>query len=201
MATIPQGFTAIAPGLLTGRRVRLHPWTEADHAPFAALNADPVAMEFFPAPLTRAQSDALTVRINKAITQRGWGLWAAERLPADGRPALFMGFIGLGIPAADLPFQPCVEIGWRLARPFWGQGLATEGARLALRVGFEALALDDIVSFTTLRNTRSRAVMERLGMQESPAERFDHPSLPAGNPQRPHCLYRLPRARWSAAPQ
>jgi RimJ/RimL family protein N-acetyltransferase len=198
MRDAPPGFTAIDPALLATPRVRLRQWTEADHAPFAALNADLVAMEFFPALLTREQSDALANRIGKAIAERGWGMWAADLLPAEGGAAQFMGFIGLSVPAADLPFKPCVEIGWRLLRPFWGQGLATEGARMALRVGFEALGLDEIVSFTTLRNARSRAVMERLGMQESPGEQFDHPSVPAGNPMRPHCLYRLPRARWTA---
>ena len=155
-------------------------------------------MEFFPSPLAREQSDAMAKRIADSITARGWGLWAADQLSADGKAPRFMGFVGLNISVADLPFKPCVEIGWRLARPFWGQGLAGEAARLALRVGFEVLALDQIVSFTTLRNVRSRALMERLGMQESPDEQFDRPSVPAGNPTRPHCLYRLPRARRAA---
>lgn len=192
------GPTAIAPVFLTGRRVQLRQWTEADDAPFAALNADPVAMEFFPSLLTREQSDAMAKRIADSITARGWGLWAADLLPADQTAPRFMGFVGLSRPLADLPFKPCVEIGWRLARPFWGRGLASEAARLALRVGFEVLALDEIVSFTTLHNVRSRAVMERLGMQESPVEQFDNPSVPVGNPTRPHCLYRLPRTRWAA---
>lgn len=188
----------IDPVFLTGPRVRLRQWTEADDAPFAALNADPAAMEFFPALLTREQSDAMARRISDSITARGWGLWAADHLTADGTAPRFMGFVGLNIPVADLPFKPCVEIGWRLARPFWGQGLASEAARLALRVGFEVLALDEIVAFTTLRNVRSRVLMERLGMQESPGEQFGHPSVAVGNATRPHCLYRLPRDRWDA---
>lgn len=156
MREAPPGFTAIDAALLTSQRVRLRQWTEADHAPFAALNADPVAMEFFPATLSRAQSDALADRIAGGIAERSWGLWAADHLPPDGGAPQFMGFIGLNSPMADLPFKPCVEIGWRLLRQFWGQGLATEGARLALRVGFDVLGLDEIVSFTTLRNARSR---------------------------------------------
>jgi RimJ/RimL family protein N-acetyltransferase len=188
----------IDPVLLAGPRVRLRQWTASDRAPFAALNADPAAMEFFPALLTREQSDAMARRISDNITERGWGLWTADQLPADGTAPRFMGFVGLNSPVADLPFKPCVEIGWRLARPFWGQGLASEAARLALRVGFERLAFHEIVAFTTLRNVRSRALMERLGMQESTGEQFDHPSVPVGNPTRPHCLYRLPRVRWAA---
>ncbi|AEB84692.1 GNAT family N-acetyltransferase [Alicycliphilus denitrificans] len=177
---------------LSTPRLRLRQWTAADREPFAALNADPEVMRHFPAPLTRTQSDAMAVRIEALIAERGWGFWAADSLE-DGLPR-FMGFVGLHTPAPDLPFSPCVEIGWRLARPFWGRGLATEAARLALRTGFEGLGLEEIVSFTAVGNQRSRAVMRRLGMRECPHEAFDHPALPAGHPLRAHCLYRLARA-------
>ena len=96
-----------------------------------------------------------------------------------------------------LPFSPCVEIGWRLARRFWGRGLASEAAAAALRVGFERLALAEIVSFTTLANLRSRAVMERIGLRDT-GEDFDYPTLPEGDPLRRHCLYRIDAARWRA---
>jgi RimJ/RimL family protein N-acetyltransferase len=88
-----------------------------------------------------------------------------------------------------LPFSPCTEVGWRLAFKHWGHGYATEAARAALRVGFDVLGLEEIVSFTTVANFRSRAVMERLGMKESGF--FEHPSVPVGNLLRKHCLYRV----------
>ncbi len=141
-----------------------------------------------------ADSDGLADRCREKIDTLGWGLWACER-KADGS---FIGFVGLNVPAADLPFAPCVEIGWRLARGAWGHGFATEAARAALAVGFDRLGLDEIVSFTALTNRRSRAVMERLGMHED-ALVFEHPAVAAGHPLRPHCLYRLPRADWEAA--
>lgn len=188
---------AVPPAMLAGTRVRLRPWLAEDRAPFAALNADAKVMEHFPAPLTRVQSDALADRISLRIDERGWGFWAAEYQPASAQAPQFIGFVGLNSPAADLPFSPCVEIGWRLAYDYWGHGLALEAARLALRVGFEALQLKEIVAFTTLRNTRSRAVMQRLGMQESPEEQFDHPAVPADSPVRPHCLYRLSQKHWA----
>ncbi|MBC7376093.1 MAG: GNAT family N-acetyltransferase [Burkholderiaceae bacterium] len=125
MRSAPPGHAAIDPALLAGRRVRLRQWTGADHAPFAALNADPVAMEFFQSTLTRELSDALAERITARSAERGWGLWAADHLPPDGSPPQFMGFIGLSSPVADLPFKPRVEIGWRLLGPYWGQGLAS----------------------------------------------------------------------------
>jgi RimJ/RimL family protein N-acetyltransferase len=166
-------------------RLRLRSWREEDRVPFARLNADPRVMEYFPSTLTTAESDALAQRFATLIAERGWGCWAVERK----LDASFIGFVGLNVPSAPLPFAPCTEIGWRLAADAWGQGLATEAAREALRVGFEVLGLPEIVSFTTLGNRRSRAVMERLGMKESGT--FEHPSVPMGNPLRPHCLYRL----------
>ena len=104
-----------------------------------------------------------------------------------------VGFTGLAVPRHPLPFQPCVEVGWRLARGAWGHGFATEAAREALRVGFDELGLAEVVSFTTVTNMRSRAVMERLGMVRDPAEDFDHPALAEGEPLRRHVLYRSVR--------
>lgn len=187
--------TAVPPAMLETPRIRLRQWTDADREPFAALNADPVVMEHFPAVLTREQSDAMVDRIHASIERNGWGFWAADDL-TGGEPQL-AGFIGINIPQApDLPFQPCVEVGWRLARPFWGKGLASEGARLSLRVGFELLKLDEIVAMTQLRNMRSRAVMLRLGMREAVGEEFEHPQVPVGSHARAMCLYRLPRSGW-----
>lgn len=173
-------------------RLHLRPWRAADAEPFAALNADPEVMAFFPARLSREASDALLARCQARIVAQGWGLWATE-LRSTGE---FIGFVGLQVPRVPLPFSPCVEIGWRLARAHWGKGLATEAARAALRVGFERLALQEIVSFTAVVNHRSRAVMERLGMQAAPAT-FEHPGVPEGSPLRTHCLYRLARERWA----
>lgn len=175
-------------------RLVLRQWRRADRAPFAALNADPRVMEFFPAPLGRSASDALADRLEGLIAARGWGFWAVE-LKGSGE---FVGFVGLHEPPPDLPASPCVEIGWRLAHRAWRKGFATEGARAALRVGFEILGLSEIVSFTTVLNRRSRAVMERLGMVEDP-EPFEHPALPAGSRLRTHCTYRISRGRWAAS--
>ena len=106
-----------------------------------------------------------------------------------------MGFVGLNQPTWQAAFTPCTEIGWRLARSAWGKGYATEAAHAALAVAFGPVGLEEVVSFTTVENARSRAVMERLGMTHDPAEDFDHPNLPADSPVRRHVLYRLPRVR------
>ena len=172
--------------ILQGARVRLRPWRDEDRAAFAAMNADQRVMEFFPKRLDRAESDALLDGIEAHFSRHGFGLWAIEALESP-----FIGFTGLAVPRFTAAFTPCVEIGWRLAAEHWGKGYATEAARLALAYGFETAALAEIVSFTSVANLRSRAVMERLGMQRDPADDFDHPSLPDGHPLQRHVLYRL----------
>ena len=167
-------------------RLRLRQWQVADRDPFAALNSYPRVMEFFPSPLTRSESDAMADRCESLIHERGWGFWAAE-LKTNGR---FIGFVGLHTPSAQLPFSPCVEVGWRLAYEHWGKGLASEAARGAIRVGFQSLGLREVVSFAAIGNRRSLAVMERLGMRKSGT--FEHPQLPQRSSLRLHCLYRLP---------
>jgi len=183
----------VTPSLRTDR-LRLRPWREDDLGPFAALNADPAVCEFLPAPLSREESDAFAARIARDLESRGFGLWALE-LP--GRVP-FAGFVGLAVPGFRAPFTPCVEVGWRLAREHWGHGYATEGAREALRFGFEEAGLGEVVSFTVPANRRSRAVMERLGMTRRPEDDFEHPGLPAGHALRRHVLYRLDRGTWAA---
>jgi RimJ/RimL family protein N-acetyltransferase len=175
-------------------RLRLRQWIEADREPlFASLNSDPHVMEFLPSLLDRATSDAMFDRIQSRIAERGWGFWAVES-KTDGQ---FIGFVGLNIPQYELPFAPCVEVGWRLAVDYWGKGYATESAKGALVVGFNRLDLPEIVSFTATANHRSRAVMERLGMERDAAT-FDHPLLAIGHPLREHYLYRLSRGKWQS---
>ncbi|KDP87086.1 GCN5 family acetyltransferase [Cupriavidus sp. SK-3] len=186
------GAAGHEPVVLDTARLRLRQWREADFAPFAALNADPVVMACFPAPLDRAASDAIALRCQSLIAARGWGFWAVER-KEDGA---FIGFVGLHEPAATLPFSPCVEIGWRLSRAHWGRGYAAEAARAALQFGFGRLALAEIVSFTALPNVRSRAVMERLGMVADGT--FEHPALAQDSPLLLHWLYRMSAQRWQS---
>lgn len=173
-------------------RLRLRQWRESDREPFAALNADPAVMEFFLSPLSRESSDASIDAWQSQLASRGWSNWALE-LKASGE---LLGFTGLSIPRRVLPFSPCVEVGWRLARKHWGQGYATEAARAALEVGFARLDLREIVSFTTVGNLRSRAVMERIGMRDARQD-FEYPGFPEGHPLRRHCLYRIASMEWA----
>lgn len=172
-------------------RLLLRLWRDDDLEPFAALNADPCVMRHFPKTLTRAESDAQARRIQGAIAERGFGFWALE-CPGT---APFIGFAGLSVPSFDAPFTPCIEIGWRLARAYWGNGYATEAARAALTHGFTTLGFPEIVAFAARANTRSIAVMRRIGMITDPAEDFLHPALPPDHPIRPHVLFRITAAQ------
>ena len=168
-------------------RLVMRRWQDVDREPFAALNADPVVMEHFPATLTRGQSDAFVDRIEAHFDEHGYGLWALEDETG------FIGFTGLNWATFEADFTPALEVGWRLAGPAWGKGYATEAATAALQRGFESV--DSIVSFTAVVNERSWRVMERIGMRRDGA--FDHPRVPEGHPVRPHLLYRADRQTWS----
>jgi RimJ/RimL family protein N-acetyltransferase len=149
-------------------------------------------MEFFPALLAPEESISMIDRIEAHFNAHDFGLYAVEAR----HERTFIGFIGLNIPNFDAPFTPCVEVGWRLAAEYWGQGLATEGARAVAEYGFQRLGLGEIVAFTVPANTKSRRVMEKLGMKHDSAGDFDHPGLPKDHPQRQHVLYRLSHSDW-----
>ena len=168
-------------------RLVLRRWRDADRDPYAALNADPEVMRYFPARLTRAESDASVDRIEALFERQGFGLWALE----VAATAEFIGFTGLNPMPAGVPGAGDMEVGWRLARHAWHQGYATEAATAAAGVAFNGAGLDHIWSMTAVINRPSQAVMLRLGM--TPHELFDHPVLPAGHPLRRHIAYRLQR--------
>lgn len=172
-------------------RLRLRQWKECDFPVFAELNSDPDVMEYFPKLLQPAESDSIAEKCRQLIAERGWGFWAVS-LKESGS---FIGFVGLHKPKADFPFAPCVEIGWRLHKLYWGKGYATEAATEALRFAFEVLFLDEVVSFTTISNHRSRAVMERVGMNNTHND-FKHPDIESGHPLSEHVLYRITSAEW-----
>jgi RimJ/RimL family protein N-acetyltransferase len=192
MPDAPCGSTAChhhrveVPELRT-ERLLMRDWRETDLEPFAQLNADPEVMEFLQGPRVRRRSDETVCSIRRTWDERGFGLWAVEVIGQHD----FIGYIGLSPAEFEAPFTPSVEVGYRLARSAWGQGYATEGARAAVRWGFQVAHLPEILSFTPKINERSRAVMERIGMRRDLSGDFQHPWVPEGNPIRPHVLYRL----------
>ena len=135
---------------MTNGPISLRQWKDSDLEPYAEMNADPEVMRFFPRPLTKEESSDFFKRARADIDRRGWGLWVVE---VDGA---FAGFTGLAEPRFVAHFTPCVEIGWRLRREYWGRGIAYEAALLAESFAFGNLKLPELVSFTTVVNLRSR---------------------------------------------
>lgn len=182
----------VPPAQLETARLVLRQWRREDYAPYAAMNADKAVTAFLSMRLNRRESEAVANYFYAMIAWRGWGIWAIERKEDH----VFIGSAGLHVPWVRLPFSPCVGLGWRLARAFWGQGYATEAAAEIMRFGFDVLALPEIVAFTAVNNTRSAAVMRRLGMVTDPAWDFGHPDMPKDSPIYRHCLYRMRRQAW-----
>jgi len=179
------------PVLLT-RRLRLSDFS-ASHLPdLARMNADPEVMRYFPATLNPEESVALMQRITEHQRINGYSLFALHLKESDA----FVGWCGLMVVPFEAHFTPAVEIGWRLNKIFWGNGLATEAAEAVLRLGFVELGLSEIVSFTAELNQPSIRVMQKIGMQSEPKDAFDHPKLPTNHPLQRHILYRLTKSLW-----
>jgi len=166
--------------------ITLRQWKDEDLEPYAGMNADAKVMEYFPKPLSVEESKESLFRLRVGIDQRGWGLWAVE---VGGS---FAGFTGLAEPIFTAHFTPCVEIGWRFRRDFWGRGIAYAAALAAESFAFQILKLPELVSLTAAINARSRRLMERLGFSRRECDDFAHPSLAEDSPLRPHVLYRKP---------
>ena len=179
---------------LTTPRLRLRNWQDADRDLFHEINADRKVMEFFPFRRTRAESDALFDRLRDSIDETGLGFYAVA-LNEDEEAIGFCGLAQANLPeifAAD-----AIEIGWRLATRFWGHGYITEAATALLDYGFSTLALPEVVSFAVADNTRSTAVMRRIGLARDAGRDFDHPRVPDSHPQlQRHVVYAASRDGW-----
>lgn len=181
---------------LETERLIIRNWEDRDRELFHRINSDDDVMQFFPFRRSRAEADAFLDRIRAENESRGYGFSALELKEAGA----CIGFAGL---YADnvAPSRPAgaVEIGWRLAPEFWGQGYVTEAAEALLVFGFEELGLEEIISFAVWNNDRSTAVMRRIGMTLDLEADFDHPRVPDTHPQlKRHVLYSLKRQDWAS---
>ena len=170
---------------LKTNRLRLRQWQDDDYEWFATMNADSSVMKYFPATLSKSESNALADNQRLHIAKQGWGLWACDLIHTGE----FIGFVGLARPKFKASFAPCVEIGWRLAAQYHRKGYASEAAKAVISYAFEVLKLPQLVSFTAEVNEPSIKLMQHLGLQFS--GNFKHPELAPEHWLSPHVLYRL----------
>lgn len=175
-------------------RLILRDWKDSDREPWAAMGRDPEVMRHLGPVMTREQADAGLARAQAQIDRDGHGFWAVE-CKADRR---FLGFIGAKTTTFDAHFTPNIELGWRLSRDAWGQGLATEGALAARDWAFANLDTPEVIAITVPDNHGSQAVMRKIGLERDMGGDFDHPVLAEDDPLRPHVLFRMSRERWNA---
>jgi len=175
---------------LETERLVLRPWEERDRDDLIAVQCDPEVRRFFPnVPSPEQVSEDFDAALQK--TQDNGFHFGSARLKQDDA---FVGLIGIGLAPDDVqeavPSHPQVEIGWVLAKRFWGQGLAPEGAAAWLSYAW-SIGLPEVVAFTAAINLPSQRVMTKIGMTRESADDFIHPRIDEGHPLRPHVLYRI----------
>lgn len=184
--------------ILETQRLIIRNWRDdrQDRALFHEINSNPEVMAFFPRQRTREESDRVFDNMRGRIAETGYGFYALA-LKENDQP---IGFCGLHRPdPVPILKADAIEIGWRLAPSFWGQGYVTEAGKALLAYGFEARSLPEIASFAVAKNHRSIAVMQRLGMRQVGS--FDHPIVPDDTPHlKRHVLYVLTAEEWRAQP-
>ena len=150
------------------------------------MNQDEAVMKYFPDIMTPEQTKTSFNRMREHFDDHGYTFFAVDLLMEKK----FIGFIGLVNTRFESHFTPCVEIGWRIMKDYWGRGLATEGATACINHAFNKLGLDSIYSFTPISNLPSARVMQKVGMTQIGT--FAHPMIP-NHPLEEHLLYMIDR--------
>lgn len=169
-------------------RLTLRLWETKDLLDCIEMNMDTEVMKYFPAILTKEQTIAFYDRVQKHFLEHGFGLYVVENTNTKE----FLGYTGFMIANFDASFTPCVEIGWRFKKQFWGMGYATEAAKACLNYGFDTLGFDKIYSFTATPNLKSENVMKRIGMHKTGT--FSHPKIDKEHILNLHVIYEIEKS-------
>lgn len=167
-------------------QVILRNWLPSDIEPYIQLNQDAEVLKYFPRLYSRQESIDDIHEFNQQLVKHGYTIYACELKKTHE----FIGFVGL-FNRSDMPFSPCIEIGWRINKSHWGNGLATEAALKCLEIGFNECNLDEIVAFTPQINKASERVMQKIGMSHNPNDDFKHYKVSDDHPLARHVLYRI----------
>lgn len=175
--------------LFRSERLGFRNWLPSDLDKMAAINADAEVMRFFPSTQSREQTEEFIQRMQRQFSEVGFCYFAVDDLDAQDSNDAFIGFIGLSKQMYEAPFTPCIDIGWRLRRDKWGQGLASEGAKTCLNYAFDILKIEKIYAVAPVINIPSERVMQKIGM--SKVGTFLHPALASGSELHECLIYEI----------
>jgi len=171
--------------ILQTERLTLRSWETKDLLDCIEMNLDKEVMKYFPAILNKEQTIEFYDRVQKHFLENGFGLYVVENTITQE----FLGYTGFMIANFEASFTPCVEIGWRFKKQYWGKGYATEAAKACLNYGFDTLGFDKIYSFTATPNLKSENVMKRIGMIKTGT--FSHPKIDKEHVLNLHVIYEI----------
>jgi len=169
-------------------RLTLRAWETNDLLDCIEMNLDKEVMKYFLSVLTKEQTIEFYDRVQKHFLENGFGLYVVENTITQE----FLGYTGFMIANFEASFTPCVEIGWRFKKQYWGKGYATEAAKACLNYGFDTLGFDKIYSFTATPNIKSENVMKRIGMIKTGT--FSHPKIDKEHILNLHVIYEIEKS-------
>ncbi len=173
-----------SPYLFQSQRLGFRTWLPSDLKDFSSMNADPETMHYFQKPYSDEESLALMKRMNSLYKEKGHCYFAVDLLENGD----FVGMIGLGTKTFPAHFTPCVDIGWRIQKKYWNQGLASEGAAKCLEFG-KNLDITLVYALASSQNSASIRVMQKIGMKYECD--FEHPDLKDHPRLQPCSLYKI----------
>lgn len=176
--------------ILTTARLRLEPFDLSHLDGLHEMNADPEVMRYLSGrPETREETIAAIERVQARWREFGHSWWSF--LDRESGHVVGAGCIQhLRRTDTPLPDRTCpLEIGWRLRRDHWHQGLASEAAVAMADFAFKGLAASELYAVCDPQNAASAAVMRRLGMNELGIETWYGRSL---------STYRTTAQRWAS---
>ena len=170
--------------------VNIRHWTNDDIPHLIQMNQDKFVMKYFLSTLTAEETTLRYKLMQEHIEKNGFGLYVVENSIGE-----FLGYTGYMIADFESSFTPCIEIGWRFKKEYWGNGYATAAAKLCLTFGFSELSFESIYSFTSIHNKKSEAVMQRIGMQK--IGEFNHPRVPPEHFLNRHVVYKIDKNQFA----
>ncbi|RDE05206.1 GNAT family N-acetyltransferase [Sphingomonas aracearum] len=177
-------------------RLLLRPWRAEDKPAFAALVNTPAMTAHLGGVQPEADLHRLIDDQIAGQAAQGHSMWAVE-LKSEGVLAGICGLRIGGHPGTPVP--RVLEIGWRIGEAWWGQGIAREAAEASLAFAWANTDEPLVAAWTAAANTRSRGLMERLGMRRRADLDFRHPRFAAGDPVGAMIVYTIDRPAPRAA--